>query len=450
MAHRADGFDGPAGAAQLEEVLDERAVLARELTRRVGGIAVGKWLDLHPEGAADVGLAAAEARAVQSLEDGDLGAGGQLARLHDLRDRADRARTVPPRGARAGSGLLPFCAAVRAARCGSLSTARVAVIPGRTTTSSSCRMGRSSEVSSAMFSLFGAAAEAIGSCGFGISIPGVWISEPRVPPRCAEASDQAHAVQTRRMDVEIWSDVVCPWCYIGKRRFEHALAEFDHRGEVNVTWRSFQLDPSAAPTSEGDPVERLAAKYGMSRATAEAAQARVTANAATVGLDFHLDRARSGNTFDAHRLIHYAKSAGKQDTLKERLMAAYFVEGAAIGEHETLTRLAVEVGLDEAAVREVLDGDAYADDVRHDELEARQLGITGVPFFVLDRAYGVSGAQPSETMLAALQQAWTAAHPLQMVGAGDGDTDLHRRKLRGLTSRDPSLKPAGGGPPARG
>ena len=103
-------------------------------------------------------------------------------------------------------------------------------------------------------------------------------------------------------------------------------------------------------------------------------------------------------------------------------MAGYFVEGAAIGEHETLARLAVEVGLDEEAVREVLDGDAYADDVRHDELEARELGITGVPFFVLDRAYGVSGAQPSETMLAALQQAWTAAHPLQMVGAGDTDT----------------------------
>ncbi len=226
----------------------------------------------------------------------------------------------------------------------------------------------------------------------------------------------------RRMDVEIWSDVVCPWCYIGKRRFERALAEFDHRGEVSVTWRSFQLDPNAAATSEGDPIDRLAAKYGMSRATAEAAQARVTANAATAGLDFHLDRARSGNTFDAHRLIHYAKSVGNQDMLKERLMAAYFIEGAAIGEHEALARLAVEVGLDEPAVREVLDGDAYADDVRHDELEARELGITGVPFFVLDRAYGVSGAQPSETMLAALQQAWTAAHPLQMVGAGDTDT----------------------------
>jgi predicted DsbA family dithiol-disulfide isomerase len=224
------------------------------------------------------------------------------------------------------------------------------------------------------------------------------------------------------MDVEIWSDVVCPWCYIGKRRFEHALEAFDHRGEVNVTWRSFQLDPSAPASSDEDPIDRLAAKYGMSRATAEAAQARVTANAATAGLDFHLDRARSGNTFDAHRLIHYANSVGKQDAMKERLMAGYFVEGAAIGVGEVLAQLAGDVGLDAAAVRDVLESDAYADDVRHDELEARQLGITGVPFFVLDRAYGVSGAQPSEVMLGALQQAWAAAHPLQMVAATDPDT----------------------------
>jgi predicted DsbA family dithiol-disulfide isomerase len=224
------------------------------------------------------------------------------------------------------------------------------------------------------------------------------------------------------MDVEIWSDVVCPWCYIGKRRFEEALESFDHREDVKVTWRSFQLDPSAAATSEGDPVERLAAKYGMSRAQAEAAQARVTANAATEGLDFHLDKAQTGNTFDAHRLIHYANSVGKQGALKERLMAAYFVEGAAIGDRAVLLRIAMEEGLDETAVRAVLDGDAYADDVRHDELEARRLGISGVPFFVLDRAYGVSGAQPAETLRAALQEAWTASHPLQMVAAGDVDT----------------------------
>ncbi len=225
----------------------------------------------------------------------------------------------------------------------------------------------------------------------------------------------------RDMDVEIWSDVVCPWCYIGKRRFEEALAGFDHRDDVNVIWRSFQLDPSAPATSEGDPVERLAAKYGMSRAQAEAAQARVTQNAAGEGLDFHLDKAQTGNTFDAHRLIHYANAAGKQGAMKERLMAAYFVEGAAIGDRDVLLRLAVEVGLEEAGARAVLEGDAYAEDVRHDELEARQLGINGVPFFVLDRAYGVSGAQPAETLRGAMQEAWTASHPLQMVTAGDAD-----------------------------
>src|ERR1700680_923080 len=185
------------------------------------------------------------------------------------------------------------------------------------------------------------------------------------------------------MNVEIWSDVVCPWCYIGKRRFEAALAGFEHRDEVSVVWRSFQLDPNSPTTSEGDPLDRLVAKYGMSRADAEGAQARGTANAASVGLDFHLDRARSGNTFDAHRLLHYALSAGKQQDLKERLMAGYFVDGEAVGERDVLTRLAGEVGLDEPAVREVLESDGFAEEVRQDEQGARDLGITGVPFFVV-------------------------------------------------------------------
>jgi predicted DsbA family dithiol-disulfide isomerase len=223
------------------------------------------------------------------------------------------------------------------------------------------------------------------------------------------------------MNVEIWSDVVCPWCYIGKRRFETALAAFAHRDDVDVVWRSFQLDPNAAATSDADPIERLAAKYGMSRADAEAAQARVTANAATVGLDFHLDKARTGNTFDAHRLIHYAHEAGKQDALKERLMAGYFVEGEAIGEAEVLVRLATDVGLDGPAARDVLESGAFSAEVRHDEAEARQIGITGVPFFVIDRAYGISGAQPSELILATLDKAWTDAHPLQLVAAAGDD-----------------------------
>jgi predicted DsbA family dithiol-disulfide isomerase len=224
------------------------------------------------------------------------------------------------------------------------------------------------------------------------------------------------------VDVEIWSDVVCPWCYIGKRRFETALAGFEHRDEVSVIWRSFQLDPKAPTTAQGDPLDRLVAKYGMSRADAERAQARVTASAATVGLDFHLDRARSGNTFDAHRLLHHALSAGKQQDLKECLMAAYFVDGEAVGETEVLARLATEVGLEESAVREVLGSDAFAAEVRQDEQEARRLGISGVPFFVIDRTYGISGAQPSELMRSTLDQAWADSHhPLTMVPVGGDD-----------------------------
>lgn len=223
------------------------------------------------------------------------------------------------------------------------------------------------------------------------------------------------------MKVEIWSDVVCPWCYIGKRHFETALTGFEHRDEVTVIWRSFQLNPNSPTTADGDPLDRLVAKYGMSRADAERAQARVTAAAATVGLDFHLDRARSGNTFDAHRLLHHALSAGKQSDLKERLMTAYFVEGEAVGEREVLARLATDVGLEGSAVREVLASDAFAAEVRQDEQEARRLGISGVPFFVIDRAYGISGAQPSELMLSTLDQAWVDSHPLTMVPVGGDD-----------------------------
>jgi len=223
------------------------------------------------------------------------------------------------------------------------------------------------------------------------------------------------------MNVEIWSDVVCPWCYVGKRRFETAMTQFEHREDVSVTWRSYQLDPSAPSSTAGDPVERLVAKYGMSRAAAEAAQARMTTTAAGEGLDFHLDRARPGNTFDAHRLLHHARSVGKQDALKERLMAAHFVEGAAVGEREVLVQLATEVGLSETAVREVLESDSFAAEVRHDEQEGRDFGINGVPFFVIDRAYGLSGAQPPEVILSALRTAWAAAHPLQMVAAGGSD-----------------------------
>jgi predicted DsbA family dithiol-disulfide isomerase len=207
------------------------------------------------------------------------------------------------------------------------------------------------------------------------------------------------------MQIEIWSDIACPWCYVGKRRFEQALARFAHRDEVDVLWRSFELDPGAPVTqTEPQPV-LLARKYGVTVVQAEAMNARMTAAAAEEGLDFHFDRVKVGNTFDAHRLVHLAHARGLQDAMKERLMRAYLTEGEAIGRHDVLQRLGEDVGLDAGAVRTLLASDAHATDVRADEALARELGIGGVPFFVLDGSYVISGAQSPELLLDALTQA---------------------------------------------
>jgi predicted DsbA family dithiol-disulfide isomerase len=222
------------------------------------------------------------------------------------------------------------------------------------------------------------------------------------------------------VQVEIWSDVVCPWCAIGKRRFEAALARFEHRDEVVVRWRSFELDPTAPPERPGPLVEHLAAKYGAPPAQAQEMIDRMTATAAADGWGFRLDRARGGNTVDAHRLLHLAAERGVQDAVKERFLTAYLVDGEPIGDPDALARLGAEAGLDEAEARAVLASDRYLDAVRADEAQARAYGITGVPFFVVDSAYGVSGAQPADALLDVLRTAWTAAHPLQVVG-GAGD-----------------------------
>jgi predicted DsbA family dithiol-disulfide isomerase len=208
------------------------------------------------------------------------------------------------------------------------------------------------------------------------------------------------------LTVEIWSDVVCPWCFIGKRRFEAALARFDHRDDVEVTYRSFELDPDAPARNPGTGAERLAEKYGVSLEEARAMNDRVTGIAAEDGLEYHLDIARGGNTFDAHRILHLAAAHGVQAAVKERLMQAYFSEGAPISDAETLVRLAAEAGVPEADAREVVAGDRFAAEVREDEQLGAQLGIRGVPFFVLGRRYGVSGAQPADVLLGALEQAW--------------------------------------------
>ena len=229
------------------------------------------------------------------------------------------------------------------------------------------------------------------------------------------------------MKVEIWSDVVCPWCYIGKRRFEAALGRFAHADQVEVEWRSFELDPHAtsvrAAGERPDHADVLASKYAMSRAQAEAAIGNVTAAAAGEGLDFHLDVSLRSNTFDAHRVIHLAAARGIQDAVKERLMRAYFTEGEPVGDRDALLRIATDAGLDAAEVEQVLDTDEHADAVRADEAEARALGISGVPFFVVDRLYGVSGAQPADQLLAVLERAWSERSPFTLVGSGQAGTD---------------------------
>lgn len=208
------------------------------------------------------------------------------------------------------------------------------------------------------------------------------------------------------MDIEIWSDIACPWCYIGKRRFEAALEQFEHRDEVTVTWRSFELDPEAPAERDGDRAEHLARKYGMSLEQAQAAEAQMTETAAGEGLDFRFDIARAGNMFDGHRLMHLAAAHGRQDAMKERLLRAYFSEGELVSDHATLMRLAAEVGLPEDEVRELLAGDRYADEVRDDERTAGALGISAVPTFVVDRALGASGAHPPEALLGLLREGW--------------------------------------------
>jgi predicted DsbA family dithiol-disulfide isomerase len=215
------------------------------------------------------------------------------------------------------------------------------------------------------------------------------------------------------MRVEIWSDVVCPWCYIGKRRFESALGRFEHRDAVEVEFRSFELNPSA-PANEGTNLDEvLARKYGFSVEQARALNTRVVNAAAGEGLHYRLDIAKHGNTLDAHRLIHLAATEGRQAAMKERLLAAYFTEGKAISDRDTLVELATEVGIEDERARAVLDSDEFVDAVHGDEREAMELGINGVPFFVINRRYGVSGAQPPDVLLDALETAWNEAHPVQ-------------------------------------
>jgi len=225
------------------------------------------------------------------------------------------------------------------------------------------------------------------------------------------------------MRIEIWSDVVCPWCYIGKRRLETALAEFPHADDVEVVWRSFQLDPSAPREATESIAEHLGHKYGGGADAGREMIARVSEVAAGEGLTFSYDDAQRASTVDSHRLLHLALVEGGttlQGPLKERLLESYFVRAENPADHDVLRRVALEAGLAEQRVDEVLASDEYADAVDADQQQAVAYGASGVPFVVIDQKYGVSGAQPAEVFGQVLAQAWDESHPeVQVLASGE-------------------------------
>lgn len=206
------------------------------------------------------------------------------------------------------------------------------------------------------------------------------------------------------MQIEIWSDVICPWCYIGKRRFEAALAAFPHKEKVTVVWRSFELDTKSPSQYSETLIEMLSRKYHVSLQEAENMNARVSSLAKEVGLDYRLSEARPGNTFDAHRLLHLAASRHVGDQATERIMHAYFSESLPVGDRAALANLAPEFGISTNDALEMFESDAFVEAVRADETRASALGISGVPFFVIDGKIGISGAQPVEAFADALNQ----------------------------------------------
>jgi len=209
--------------------------------------------------------------------------------------------------------------------------------------------------------------------------------------------------------IEIWSDIVCPWCYIGKRRLEKALAGFPH--QVEIVWRSYQLDPGAPLEVTETVAEHLGRKYGGGPEAGQRMIDNVEAVAAEEGLLYRLAEARRANTIDAHRLLHQAHAEGRQGELKEALLAAYFLRAEDVADHDVLRKVAAEVGLDQAAVDATLSSDAYRAEVYADIEQAQAYGAGGVPFFVIDAKYGISGAQPVEVFRETLDRAWADAHP---------------------------------------
>ncbi|AXE39114.1 DsbA family oxidoreductase [Acidipropionibacterium virtanenii] len=226
------------------------------------------------------------------------------------------------------------------------------------------------------------------------------------------------------MRIDIWSDIVCPFCYIGGRHLQLALERFDHADQVEVVWRSFELDPGAVNDPQADLTDQLAAKYQMTRDEAEANQQQVAEAMGAVGLEFNWRDAHPANTFDAHRLAHLAAARGLSEEAQTAFEKAYFTDGQAVGDHRVLRDLAVGIGLDTDEVDTVLTSDRYADEVRADEDRARDHGISAVPTFVLAGQYSVSGAQPVDTLVDVLEQVWnlTEKSPLVPVSGPAGES----------------------------
>jgi predicted DsbA family dithiol-disulfide isomerase len=208
------------------------------------------------------------------------------------------------------------------------------------------------------------------------------------------------------LKIQIWSDIMCPFCYIGKRRIEGALAQFEHKDAVEIEWKSFQLDATFVASPEDNTIDHLAEKYGKSREWAQETVDNMTQNAKNSGLDFHFDKAILANSYNAHRLLHLAKKHNLGNELKELLFKAYLTDGKNINDLETLSALAQEVGMNKELAEGVLHSDAYGDAVKNDIATARQIGVQGVPFFVFDNKYAVSGAQHAETFVKTLEKVW--------------------------------------------
>lgn len=227
------------------------------------------------------------------------------------------------------------------------------------------------------------------------------------------------------MRIDVWSDYACPFCYIGKRRLENALSQFPNRDKVEVVFRSFQLDPHAAVSTDKSIHELLASKYGMSIEKAKAMNAQLAEQAQDVGLEFNFDTVKHTNTFDSHRLSHFASTKGKGAEMSERLLRAYFTDSLNLGDRSVLASLAAEVGLEQAEAAAMLETDAYAAEVNGDINEGSRLNITGVPFFVFNNKYALSGAQPGPVFSEVLDTVWAeeqAGPTLKVVGKGDSGT----------------------------